>query len=311
MQRAFDCVLLIAYGGPESLEQVRPFIGNVLRGKRVPQERIEEVVAHYQLIGGKSPLNDLTRDTAEKLSAGLAAAGHPLPVYIGMRNWDPFLADTLGAMAQAGHRRAVGIICSAQQCDSSWQQYQRDVAGARERVGPQAPEVQYVDGWHDDPLVIQAATDHAREALSELPAELRDGALLIFTAHSIPTDMAGADTYVQQIRTQAKLVADQLGQAEWQIAYQSRSGRPSDPWLEPDICEVLSQLAGSDTRSAVIAPIGFVGDHTEVLYDLDIEARQAADQAGLTVARARTVGTHPAYIRMLVERVVQLCSHNQ
>jgi ferrochelatase len=224
-----------------------------------------------------------------------------------MRNWTPFLADTLGEMAQAGRRRAVGVICSIQQCDSSWQQYQRDVAAARETVGLQAPQVDCLDGWHDHPLLIEAASDHVGEALNRLPASWHDDVPIVFTAHSIPTGMDGADTYVSQLHTAAEAVAARLQRSRWQIAYQSRSGRPADPWLVPDICDVISVLGREGAKAVVVMPLGFVCDHVEVLYDLDTAAREAAERAGLAFARARTVGTHPAYVRMLAELISQYC----
>lgn len=304
LQQPYDAVLLIAYGGPESMDEVRPFLHSVLGGKAIPPERVEEVVEHYRLIGGKSPVNELTFDQAERLRAALAEVGDPLPVYVGMRYWRPRLADTLRQMAEAGVRRAIGVILAVQQCDSSWQRYQREVADARQAVGPDAPQVEYLDSWHDHPLFIEAAADQVREALGRLTGDRRDEARIVFTAHSIPQAMDGADQYVRQVRQGAERVAAELGRSRWSVAYQSRSGNPRDPWLEPDICDVLAELGRAGDTAAVLMPIGFVCDHLEVLYDLDIKARQAAEQAGITIARAKTVGTHPTYIRMFVELIV-------
>ena len=308
MQQPFDAVLLIAYGGPDSMDEVRPFLDNILRGKPVRPGVIEQIVERYGRIGGKSPLPALTRDLARRLEAGLGQAGHPLPTYIGMRNWHPFLAETLARMAGDGVKRAIGVICSAQQCDSSWQQYQREMDAAAQALGDRAPDVEYLPSRHDHPLFIEATADHTLEALNQLPAELRDQARIVFTAHSIPVGMAGADVYVEQIRRGAELTAERLGWSRWQVAYQSRSGRPTDRWLQPDICEAIAELGRSGEKAAVIMPIGFLGDHLEVLYDLDIEARQAAERVGMTFARAKTVGTHPAYIRMLVELIAGRCT---
>jgi len=307
MTTPYDAVLLIAYGGPESMADVRPFLDNVLRGKRIPAERVDEVLQHYEVIGGRSPLAELTRAQATRLQAALSEAGRSLPVYVGMRNWHPFLADTLREMAAAGARRALGIICSLQRCDSSWEQYQRDVDKATDEAGPGAPQVDYLDVPPDDPHLIVAAADCVREALDRLPAEFRHTARLVFTAHSIPRRMIGADTYAEQVRRAAELTAERLSRPRWQVAYQSRSGRPQDPWLEPDICAVLRELGQAGEKAVVVMPIGFVCDHVEVLYDLDIEAKQAAREAGVAMARARTVGTHPAYNRMLVEWVLRHC----
>jgi ferrochelatase len=241
----------------------------------------------------------------------LAQAGNPLPVYVGMRHWHPYLADTLRKMADAGIRRTVGVVLAPQRCDSSWQQYQRDMADARQKVDPGAPEVEYLDGWHDHPGFIEAAADHVREALDRLPPDQRHDARIIFTAHSIPLAMEGADQYVRQVRQGAEGVTAKLGRSRWSIAYQSRSGNPRDPWLEPDVCDLLTELGQAGETAAVLMPIGFVCDHVEVLYDLDIEARQAAERAGITMTRAETAGTHPAYIRMLVELITARCVRNQ
>jgi len=268
-------------------------------------------VEHYRLIGGKSPINELTFAQADRLGAELADAGTPLPVYVGMRYWRPRLADTLREMADSGIRRAIGVILAVQQCDSSWQQYQREVAEARRAVGPEAPQVDFLDGWHDHPLFIQAVVDHVREALDGLPGDRREHARIVFTAHSIPLDMDGADTYVQQVGEGAKRVMEALGRSRWSVAYQSRTGNPRDPWLEPDICGALTGFARVGETAAVLVPIGFVCDHVEVLYDLDIEARQAAKAVGMAVTRAKTVGTHPAFIRMFVELIAERCARNQ
>ncbi|MCP4248910.1 MAG: ferrochelatase [bacterium] len=309
MERPYDAVLMIAYGGPDSMDDVRPFLANIVRGKRIPPQHLEKVVDQYRAIGGKSPLNDLTRDQADRLAAALADAGLPLPVHMGMRNWPPMLADVLAETNRAGLKRILGMICSIQQCDSSWGQYERDVAAALETVGADDLQVDILDNWHDHPLFIEAATDQVSRAVDELPADLRDDALIIFSAHSIPTEMLGADGYVRQTRTAAEAVAARLGRSRWEIAYQSRSGRPGDPWLEPDIRQLITQRGGEGVQAVVVVPIGFVCDHVEVLYDLDIAARAAAADAGLAFARAGTVGTSPAYIRMLVELISRRCQH--
>jgi len=307
MIRPYDSVLMIAYGGPDCMDDVRPFIENVVRGKRVPQERIEQVIEQYRVIGGRSPLNELIRDQARRLEDSLRQGGLPLPVHVGMRHWPPFLADTVRRMAENKQRRAIGVICSIQQCDTSWQQYQRDVAAARDAVGAEAPDVDFINGWYDHPLLIEAAADQVRAALDQLPEHLRDGAGLVFTAHSIPVTEPGADTYAAQLRAAALAVAERLHRSDWRIAYQSRSGRPADPWLEPDVRTVLAELGKSGRRAVVAMPLGFVCDHVEVLFDLDVLARQAADVAGIAFARARTVGTHPGYVRMLSGLIAERC----
>ena len=303
MSTTYDAVLLIAFGGPTALHEVRPFLANVTRGRPIPLERLEAVVHHYELIGGRSPLNELTFRQARGLEAELRAHGPALPVYVGMRNWTPYLHETLQRMAADGMRRAIGVIMAAQQNDAGWGRYQRDVAEAQGRVGAGAPQVDYVDEWHAHPLYIDAMRANVRVAFERIAPERRADAALVFTAHSIPTAMATASPYVAQITEGARLVAEEVGRPRWSIAYQSRSGSPREPWLEPDICEVVRHTARDGVRDLVVVPIGFVCDHVEVLYDLDIEARQVAEDVGINFVRAATVNDHPLFIRMLADVV--------
>ena len=299
MAAPFDAVLLIAFGGPTSIEEVRPFLANVVRGRTIPAERLDAVVHHYEIIGGHSPLNALTFRQAEGLRSELARQGRPLPVYVGMRNWSPYLHETLDLMQREGIRQAVGVILAAQQSDASWGRYQRDVADARAALDGNAPEVDFVPGWHAHRLFIDAVAEQARAALASIPADQRSALRLIFTAHSIPTAMAAAAPYEAQLHEGAALVAERLGIPSHVLAYQSRSGSPREPWLEPDILTTIRTEAARGARQLLVVPLGFVCDHVEVLYDLDIEARQAAADAGLGFARAATVNDHPTFIRML------------
>ncbi len=299
----YDAVLMIAFGGPTAMDEVRPFLSNVTRGRPIPPERLEAVVHHYELIGGRSPLNELTLRQARALEAELRAHGPALPVYVGMRNWTPYLRETLQRMAVDGVRRAVGVIMSAQQNEAGWGRYQRDVAEAQAQVGGGAPQVDYADEWHAHPLFIAAMSANVQAAFARLPAQRREPAVLVFTAHSIPTTMAAKSPYVAQITEGARLVAQQVKRAHWSIAYQSRSGTPREPWLEPDICDVVRQLSAEGVRDLVVVPIGFVCDHVEVLYDLDIEARQVAAAAGINFVRAATVNDHPLFISMIADVV--------
>jgi ferrochelatase len=300
---SYDAVLLIAFGGPEKMEDVRPFLENVTRGRPIPPQRLKEVVHHYELFGGRSPLNDITFRQAKALQALLAREGCPLPVYVGMRNWRPYLRETLARMTTDGIQRALGFILSAQQSEAGWDRYQRNVAEARELVSPRAPTVEYTPGWHNHPFFIEAVTDLTRMAFAQVPVEHRGETPLVFTAHSIPTAMPSTPTYVQQIEEGARLVAEKLGQVRWSVAYQSRSGDPRTPWLEPDISVVLQNLAAEGARNVVVSPIGFVCDHIEVLYDLDTEAKQIAAAHGLNMLRAGTVNDHPTFIRMMADVV--------
>jgi ferrochelatase len=297
-----DAVLLIAFGGPERPEDVEPFLANVTRGRPIPVARIAEVTHHYELIGGRSPLNALTFRQAAGLRAELLARGLGLPVYVGMRNWAPYLRQTLERMAADGVRRALGLILSAHQTEASWDRYQVNVAEAQAAAGGRAPQVRYAPPWFDRPGFVEAMAARVEDALgpaARTPSEIP----LVFTAHSIPTEMAGASPYVHQFETSSRLVAARLGHCRWSLAYQSRSGRPQDPWLEPDVADVIRRLAAEGVAEMVVAPLGFVCDHVEVLYDLDVVAQAVAAEQGLTLRRAATVGDHPAFVRMLADLV--------
>ncbi|HUO62746.1 MAG TPA: ferrochelatase [Terriglobales bacterium] len=299
----FDSVMLIAFGGPEKPEDIRPFLEIVTAGRRIPAERIEEVAHHYELIGGRSPLNELTERQAQGLRHALRRNGIATPVYVGMRNWHPFFHETLAEMRDKGHRRTLGIILSSFQTEASWERYVADVAAAREKVGAGAPEVAYVRPWADHPLFIDAMVARAADALGQVPAPRRASALLVFTAHSVPVVMATGTPYTRQLEAAAGVIAGRLGHARWRVGYQSRSGSPADPWLEPDICDVVRGLKGTGTEDIVVVPIGFVCDHVEVLYDLDVEARAVAVETGVRFHRAQTANDHPAFIAMLADLV--------
>lgn len=299
----YDAVLLIAFGGPERMEDVRPFLANVTKGRPIPPQRLEEVVHHYKLFNGTSPLTVITRRQGQALQELLQQIGTPLPVYIGMRNWHPYLAETLTQMAQDGIMRALGVILSAQQSEAGWGRYQENVAEARAQISERAPVVEYAPGWHDHPLFIEVVADLAETAFMQIPAQRRAATPLVFTAHSVPVALPSTPLYVRQIEEGARLVAEQLGHKHWMVAYQSRSGDPRMPWLEPDINAVLQKLAADGVQDVVVSPIGFVCDHIEVLYDLDTEARRVALQNHLNMVRAGTVNDHPTFIRMLAEVV--------
>lgn len=304
--KPFDAVLLIAFGGPTAPHEIRPFLQNVTRGRPIPPARLEEVAHHYDKMGGRSPLNDLTFRQAEALRARLADDGVPLPVYVGMRNWHPYLADTLREMRDAGVTRAFGIILSAHDSEAGWQRYLQDVLAAQAAIrdaGEVCPEVAFAPNWHDGEGYVAASAARIAVAFESIPHDERAAAPLVFTAHSIPSEMASTSRYVEQFTRSATLVADRLGHPRWQLAYQSRSGRPQDPWLEPDINLVVEQLAAAGERRVVVAPIGFVCDHVEVLYDLDDEAQATAARCGIAMTRAGTVCDHPEFIAMLAKLV--------
>jgi ferrochelatase len=299
----FDSVLLIAFGGPEKPEDIRPFLEIVTAGRGIPPDRLEEVAHHYEAMGGRSPLNELTFLQANALRRLLARQGIAHAVYVGMRNWHPFFHETLAEMKAQGRRRALGIVLSAFQTEASWARYLGDVAAARQKVGPDAPEVAYAPSWFDHPRFIEAMADRVSDALSKVPPATRDATPLVFTAHSVPRAMADSSPYVAQFTAASRAVAERLGHRRWMVAYQSRSGPPSVPWLEPDIADVLGSLAREGVGDVVVAPIGFVCDHVEVLYDLDVEARRAAEALGMGFHRAAAANDHPAFIEMLADLV--------
>lgn len=296
---AADAVLLLAFGGPTRPEEIRPFLENVVRGRRIPPERLDAVAHHYHRIGGRSPLNDLTFRQAEALRRALGR----LPVYVGMRNWSPYVADALTTMVSHGVQDAIGVLLSPFACEASRARYVEAVDAARVALGPRAPRIRYVPSWHVHPGFIEAMAERVTTALAAIPESRRAAALVVFTNHSIPTAMADASPYVAEFSAAAAATAARTGHPHWTLAYQSRSGNPHDSWLEPDVTALLATLPARGIRDVVLAPIGFICDHVEVLYDLDVEATEAATRLGLSLARAGTVSDHPAFIATLAELV--------
>jgi ferrochelatase len=304
MDNPYDSVLLMAYGAPESMDDVRPFLNNVLRGYPVPKERYEAVVHHYELIGGKSPLNELTARQAQGLRNWLQAEGLDLPVYVGMRFAKPFLFTAIRAMVRAGHKRAIGIILAPYRSEPSFEKYQEAVQEVLAAADPAvAPRVDFVEPWYDHPLFAEAQADEIRRALEKLPPDRRDSARLLFTAHSIPVAVADRCPYVPQIETACANVAERLEGRTWQLVWQSRSGNPRTPWLEPDVLSALANLKAEGATDVVLCPIGFISDHVEVLYDLDHEAAATCRQLGLNMVRASTVNDHHTFIQALGDLV--------
>lgn len=302
----YDAILLIAFGGPTCPAEIRPFLARVTAGLPIPPARLEEVAHHYEAVGGKSPLNEITFRQAEALGKQLAADQLALPVYVGMRNAAPFFTDTLKRMKDDGVSRVLGFILSSHRTEASWERYQKNLADAQAELGDGAPAIDYCEGWHDHPLLIQCWV----ELIGACAPELRADMPLIFTAHSLPTAMAARSPYVEQLQTTARLIADKLKHADWTLAYQSRSGRPTDPWLEPDIGASLRVHAQQGCKTVVVAPIGFVCDHVEVLYDLDIEAKRLASDLRVTMIRASCPNDHPTFIRMMARAIQNKAAGN-
>jgi ferrochelatase len=301
----YDALLIVGFGGPEKPEDVMPFLENVTRGRNVPRERLLEVAEHYHHFGGVSPINQQVRDLIAALEPELRAHGIDLPIAWGNRNWHPLLPDTLRTMVGQGVRKALAVVLAAYSSYSSCRQYREDIQRAREAAGPDAPPVDKVRVFYNHPDFFAANADRVREALERIPADRRATVHLAFTAHSIPSSMAAGCDYERQLAETGRLVAEAVGipPDRWRVVYQSRSGRPQDPWLEPDILDHLEDLSRRGVREVVIHPVGFLSDHVEVLYDLDDEAAHKAESLGMLMARSATVGTHPRFVSMLRELI--------
>jgi ferrochelatase len=306
----YDAFLLVSFGGPEGPADVMPFLRNVTAGRNIPLERLEQVAEHYYHFGGVSPINQQCRELIAAVEKDFAARGVALPVYWGNRNWDPYLADTLAEMAAAGVRRALAFVTSAYSSYSSCRQYLEDIRRARAQVGERAPQVDKLRQFFNHPGFIASFAAAAEDAGRSLPGG-GDDFDLIFTAHSIPVSMAEASgpaggAYQAQLAEAARLVAAEIGyRRPWHLAFSSRSGPPSQPWLEPDINDLLAQRAAAGSRAVVVVPIGFVSDHMEVKFDLDVEAAQTARQLGLDLARAATPGTDPRFVSVITDLVCE------
>jgi protoporphyrin/coproporphyrin ferrochelatase len=296
MNGRYDALLLVSFGGPEKRKDVIPFLENVLRGRNIPRERLLAVAEHYYHFDGKSPINDQCRE----LISALEAHGVGLPIYWGNRNWHPMLGDTVQRMRDDGIRSALAIATSAFGSYSGCRQYREDIETARAAV-PEAPGIDKLPPFWSHPGFIDTMADRVREALTRLP-----GADVVYTAHSIPVSMAQSSPYEVQLREASKRVNQQLGLGEPLLVFQSRSGPPSQPWLDPDIGDYIRR---TESRRLVVVPIGFLSDHMEVIYDLDLDAAAIANDRGIEFARAGTAGTHPRFVAGLIELVRDAMLH--
>jgi protoporphyrin/coproporphyrin ferrochelatase len=301
----YDAILFVSFGGPEAMDEVMPFLENVLRGRNVPPERMKEVAHHYELFGGKSPINEQNRRLIGALEQLLAERGPRLPVYWGNRNWHPLLSDTLRRMRDDGVRNALAFVTSAYSSYSGCRQYRENIEAARADAGPGAPRIEKLRVYFNHPGFVGPNVENLRAALEQIPVERRAAAQVAFTAHSIPAAMAAGCDYERQLLETCRLVAEGAGHEHWRLVFQSRSGPAAQPWLEPDICDYLRELKQAGTLDVVIHPVGFISDHMEVLYDLDTEARQVAAEIGLNLIRAATVGTHPEFVSMIRELILE------
>jgi len=307
----YDAILVVSFGGPESNEEVIPFLENVLRGRNVPRERMLNVAEHYYHFEGKSPINQQTRELIAALEAELERNGPKLPIYWGNRNWHPLLPATLRQMKQDGIRRALAFVTSAYSSYSGCRQYREDIARAQSEVGlsqcePGVPEVEKLRAFFNHPAFVEATVERVTDALQAVPADARENVQIVYLAHSIPVSMADSSDYVRQLEEVRSLVSGALRHKNDALVYQSRSGAAGQPWLEPDILDCLRKVKTENLASAVVlAPIGFISDHMEVVYDLDVEARQLCDSMGLPMTRSKTVGVHPKFVAMIRELIVE------
>jgi ferrochelatase len=300
----YDAVLILSFGGPEGRDDVMPFLENVLRGRTVPRERMLEVAKHYELFDGVSPINQQNRKLIAALKQELENNGPHLPIYFGNRNWHPLLPDTMRQMRDDGVKRALAFVTSAYSSYASCRQYLENIENARDGLGTNAPYVDKLRSFYNHPLFIEANVAQIQAGLDQV-TQPRSAAHIVFTAHSIPESMSEVCDYAAQLRETSRLIAESLQVENWQLVFQSRSGPPTQPWLGPDVREYLRELHGLGVTEVVLAPIGFVSDHMEIIYDLDTEARELCDELGLHLVRAATVGTHPAFIRMVRELILE------
>lgn len=305
MSKKFDAILMIGYGAPEKIEDIRPFLQNVAKGRPIPPDRLEEVAHHYELFGGKSPLNEYTYKQASGVQNKFKELGYDMPVYVGMRNWHPFIPDTIKEMQEKGHKNVVGMIMAAHQSDASWERYQRDVQETLDDLGIEM-NFKYSSPLFDHPLFIEDSADRVQDCLKEIPKDQYSDTIILFTAHSIPVPMAEASPYVEQLETTARLIAEKLNYDNWRLVYQSRSGRPTDPWLEPDVCDVIEEIAKDGVKNIIAQPIGFICDHIEVLFDIGVEAQEISDEVGIKLYRAKTVNDDPKFIEAMADVVQKM-----
>ena len=301
--RKYDALLVLSFGGPEGIDDVLPFLENVTRGRNVPRQRLAEVAEHYVHFGGVSPINQQNRALIAALEEELSAHGIDLPVYFGNRNWHPMLQETITTMRADGVRNVLVFVTSAYSSYSGCRQYREDVMQAIDVLGVTDMRFDKLRVFFNHPGFVAPMAQRLGEALASLPEDRRGGAEVIFTAHSIPVSMARGCAYERQLREASRLVAERASADRYRLAWQSRSGPPQVPWLEPDILHELDRLHESGVRDAIVVPIGFISDHLEVLYDLDVEAQTRAGELGMSMIRVPAVGTDPAFVSMIRELI--------
>jgi protoporphyrin/coproporphyrin ferrochelatase len=305
MSPPYDALLVVSFGGPEGMDEVMPFLENVLRGKNVPPERMRAVAHHYEMFGGVSPINSQNRTLIAALENEMEESGLYLPIYWGNRNWHPMLPETLRRMADDRIKNALAFFTSAYSSYSGCRQYREDITRAQLEVGRNAPQIEKLRAFYNHPGFIEPNILNVEKALQSIPEERRERAEIAFTAHSIPFSMAANCDYEAQLLETCRLVAEGARSANWRLVFQSRSGPPAQPWLEPDICDYLLELKDGGAEDVIVAPVGFISDHMEVIYDLDTEARALCEKINLNMVRASTVGAHPLFVKMVRELVLE------
>jgi protoporphyrin/coproporphyrin ferrochelatase len=301
--RTYDALLVLSFGGPEGMDDVMPFLENVTGGRNIPRQRLLEVAEHYDHFGGVSPINAQNRALIAALERELRQHQIDLPIFFGNRNWHPFLQDTLAAMRADGVRDVLLFVTSAYSSYSGCRQYREDVARALHALGEPDMEFDKLRVFYNHPGFVEPMASFLRNALTSLPDDRHDRAEVIFTAHSIPLSMARGSAYERQLRETSRLVSELAGADRYRLAWQSRSGPPHIPWLEPDVSDELLKLHQGGVQDVIVVPIGFISDHLEVLFDLDIEAQETARSLGMNLIRVPTVGTDPAFVAMIRELI--------
>lgn len=301
----YDSLLIVSFGGPEKMADVMPFLENVLRGKNVPRERMLQVAQQYEAFDGLSPINENNRKLLQAVQAELKSQGIDLPIYLGNRNWHPMLADTLRQMKADGRKRALAFVTSAYSSYSGCRQYLENIEAAQVSLGEEYPSVEKLRVFFNHPGFIEANAENLRSALEKIPVEKRLESHVVFTAHSLPLSMAQTCSYKQQLEETCRLTAEAAGHASYRLAFQSRSGPPTQPWLGPDILDALKDLKESGAEDVIVMPIGFLCDHMEVLFDLDTQAKNLADEIGINMVRAATVGTSKKFVQMIVQLILE------
>ncbi len=303
--RSYDALLVLSFGGPEAMADVLPFLENVTRGRNIPRERLEAVAEHYYHFGGVSPINAQNRALIAALEPELRAHGIDVPIYFGNRNWHPFLEDTIVQMRADGARNVLVFVTSAYSSYSGCRQYREDIVRALAALGIDDMRFDKIRVFFNHPGFIEPMAVRLRDALAPLSEDRRDRAEVIFTAHSVPLTMARCSAYERQLQEASRLVAERADAPRYRLAWQSRSGPPHIPWLEPDILDVLDELNDAHVSDIVIVPVGFISDHLEVLFDLDVEAQDRARRHGISMVRVPSVGTDPRFVTMIRELIME------